>query len=137
MKILLVHLIALSMAASAGGQNLVGYSPKNIKNYMKENYPGHSLQTGVVNEAYKYLKYVDDEEVETLIFFLNERDICNAVKIICDNSLKSSKITDLDNRYTRTGISFWREERKGKKYVIELVNDQWFFTINIKEDIKK
>ncbi len=137
MKIFLVPVLAFLLSVSAFGQNLIGQSEKSIKKFMKENYPTHSLQTGVVNEAYKYLKYVDEEDAETMIFFLDNKMVCSAVKLVCDNSIKSSKITEMDAKYTRSGITSWREEKKGKRYLIELINDQWFFTINIKEDKKK
>ena len=82
----------------AQSQNLIGYKGKEIRKYMKENQ--HEMNyNNVVNSKFSYLKYSDNLENQTILFFLNRDSVCKNVRIICDSSLKTQKVKELNSLY--------------------------------------
>ena len=54
----------------------------------------------VVNSKFRYLKYSDNSENQTLLFFLNPDSVCKSVRMICDMSMKTRKIKEFNSHYT-------------------------------------
>lgn len=131
MKVVILFLLAVFYTSAIYSQNLVGFDEPEIKKYMKENRNEFKLQNDK-NNYFKYLKYVNNSNTETLIFFLSDKSVCSGIRLICDQSLKSQKLKELDLSYTKTGANVWAEKKKNKNYVIELTDEEWFFSINIK-----
>jgi len=129
-KVSLVILFFLSI--NLKGQNLIGSGEKEIRQYMSENLKSMTFQSFTNNNTFKYLKYTDNDETQTLLFFLNEQLVCKSVRIICDKSLKSEKIKEFNTLYTKTGESQWTESKNGKRYLIEIIYDDWTFNVTIK-----
>jgi hypothetical protein len=115
------------------GQNLIGLRGKEIRKYMKENRSEMNYNI-VVNNKFNYLKYSDNSENQTLLFFLNKDSVCREVRITCDHGLKAQKIKEYDSRYKKNGESSWIENRDGKNYDIELKDGKWSFVISIKPE---
>lgn len=131
MKAVILFLFILFFSSGIYGQNLIGSDEAEIKKYMKENRIEFKLQNDK-NNYFKYLKYVNNTNTETLIFFLSNKYICNGIRLICDQNLKNQKLKELDLSYTKEGSNLWSEKKKNKNYVIELTDEEWFFSINIK-----
>ena len=129
-KVSLVILFFLSI--NLKGQNLIGSGEKEIRQYMSENLKSMTFQSFTNNNTFKYLKYTDNDETQTLLFFLNEQLVCKSVRIICDKSLKSEKIKEFNTLYTKTGESQWTESKNGKRYLIEIKYDEWTFNVTFK-----
>ncbi len=119
---LLVFLLIVTCPVLSG-QNLVGYKAAYIKEYMKENEKAMKAEQ-VKNESYSYLKYTDSYERETALFFLDDDSVCNAIRLICDNSLRSSRVKEFDSTFKRTGDSEWTDTQKGKDYLIKISDGQ-------------
>jgi len=66
------------------------------------------------------------------LFFLNEQSICKSVRFVCDKSLKTEKTKELDSKYTKIGENQWVETKNGKKYLIEMKEEDWSFNVTIK-----
>jgi hypothetical protein len=118
-----------ALCIDLSGQNLIGYREKEIKKYMKENHKDFNFQNMVYNSTFKYLKYQDISEMQTVLFFLTADSVCKGVRLVCDKSLEAEKIKELNSKYTRTGNNSWTETRNGKKYVIELKEEEWSFNV--------
>jgi hypothetical protein len=114
-------------------QNFIGSSKDEIVKMMNEKNPGFSLDDGVVNNTYKYLKYVDKENEETWLFFLSDENICTHSKLMSDFSNLQTRKDELDKEYKPAGENKWIFINKGTTYIVELKKEEWFFTITIKK----
>jgi len=133
MKTILVSLlIAILISINLNGQNLIGSSEKDVRQYMADNRKEMTFQNFINNSTFKYLKYTNSDETLTLLFFLNEESVCKSVRLVCDKSLKAEEIKDFDSRCKRTGDNQWTETKNGKNYLIELKEEEWSFNITIK-----
>jgi hypothetical protein len=82
----LFSVLSLSVIRT-NGQNLIGYKYMEIKKYMKENHKEMSFNN-VSNSKFKYLKYSDSSDRQTLLFFLDSDSVCKSVRMICDFAVK-------------------------------------------------
>lgn len=132
MKILSLFSIFVFTCHFAIGQNLIGYSSRQIKKYMKEYRKEMNIEK-VINHKYKYLKYSDNTDTQTLLFFLSPDSVCLSVRMVCDVGMKAGKIKEFDAIYKRKGDKTWIDERNGKKYLIEFSDELWSSIFTIKQ----
>jgi hypothetical protein len=125
-------LLILLITVRLSGQNLIGYTARDIRLYMKENQKNFGDQSMVYNNTFKYLKYVDRNETQTILFFLTADSVCRSVRVICDNSLKDQKIKELNSNFRKTSETSWTDNKNGKKYLIELKNEELSFSVTIR-----
>ena len=57
----------------------------------------------VVNSKFSYLKYSDNLESQTILFFLNPDSVCKSVRIICDSSTEIAKGEEFNSSYIKKG----------------------------------
>lgn len=114
-------------------QNLIGLKGKEIRKYMKENRSEMNYNK-VVNSKFNYLKYSDNTENQTVLFFLDRDSVCKEVRITCDLSLKPQKVKEYDSLYKKNGENSWIEKREGKNYHIEMKDGKWSFVISIEAE---
>jgi hypothetical protein len=127
-------LVVLFMTFIAcSGQNLIGYSSKDITNYMSSD-KGDTHMDRVNNKIYRYLKFTDKYDTQTMLFFLNTDSVCNYIRIICNNSIRGVKVKELDSTFEKKGENFWIDKRSDKKYLIRLVDEEWSFTITMEPE---
>ena len=112
------------------GQNLIGYRYKDIRNYMSDNRREMNYNK-IVNTKYNYLKYTDNSDSQTLLFFLDNDSVCKSIRMICDIGLKTEKVNEFNSLYTRTGKDIWIERRNNKEYIVEIKDDKWSCIITI------
>lgn len=115
------------------GQNLIGYKAMDIQKYMKTNHTEMHYNS-VVNSKFSYLKFSDNLETQTVIFFLNKDSICRSVRIICDLNMKTTKVNELNSKYSKTGQNKWVDKHGGKKYNIDLEEGNWSCIISIEAE---
>jgi adenosylmethionine-8-amino-7-oxononanoate aminotransferase len=130
MKIITLSAALILTSIYAQSQNLIGYNPKEIQKYMKENHREMNYNN-VVNSKFSYLKYSDNLDNQTMLFFLNPDSVCRSVRIICDFSMKSQKIKELNSQYVKNGENKWIDRRDGKEYLIEIMEGKWSCVISI------
>jgi hypothetical protein len=112
MKIITLSAVLILSCVCNYGQNLIGFNEKEIMKYMKEN--RHDMNyNNVINSKFSYLKYSDSSENETLLFFLTPDSVCRSVRIICDETMKSIKIKELDSMFVKKGEYQWIEMMEG------------------------
>jgi hypothetical protein len=120
---------------SVSGQNLIGYREKEIRQYMRDKEKNMDFQKFTNNSTFKYLKYVDKDESQTLLFFLTGDSVCKSIRLVCDKSLKNQKTKEFDNIYKKDGEDVWTEIKEGKKYIIELKDDDYSLSITFRPGI--
>jgi len=130
MKIITLSAALMFTCIYAHSQNLIGYKEKEILKYMKENHSEMNYNN-VVNSKFTYLKYSDNSEDQTMLFFLNPDSVCRSVRIIYDISMKSQKVKELDSKYLKNGENKWIDKKAGKVYFIELMEGKWSCVISI------
>ena len=85
----------------------------------------------VTNNKFRYLKYSDSSENQTMLFFLNSDSVCKSVRIICALSMKTEKVKEFNSRYIKSGENRWIDKRNGKDYLIEIMDGKWSCVISI------
>ena len=133
MKFIILFATLFLTGIYANGQNLIGFNDKEIKIYMKENRKEMSLEN-VTNIKFKYLKYSDSYNNQTLIFFLNSDSVCKSVRMICDYSIKTEKVKEFNTIYKKNGENSWIDSHDGKDYLIEVIDGKWSYIINIEPE---
>ena len=114
-------------------QNLIGYKGKDILKYMKMN-RSEMNYNNVVNSKFRYLKYSDSSENQTILFFLNADSVCRSIRIVCDKNMMPSKLKELNSQYVKTGEKKWIDKHGGKSYIIEMVEGNWSCVISIESE---
>jgi hypothetical protein len=130
MRISFLLFLAVLSTLSLSGQNLIGYNRDEIVKYMKENHKDMNLNN-VVNNSFTYLKYSDNNDSETMLFFMGNDSVCTGIRIICDETARSGKIKEFDSAFKKTGNNIWLDSRNGKNYRIALSEDSWSYIFNI------
>ena len=98
---------------------------------MKEN-KVNMIFNKVRNDRYSYLKYTDNSDSQTLLFFLGADSTCRSIRIICDSDIKDEKIKEFNTIYKKKGENTWIDKRNGIDYLIELKDEEWSAIISIK-----
>lgn len=88
-----------------------------------------NLDNSSINKTYNYLKYVDYLGQQTILYFLDENNMCTASKWICDYSLLNEKRDYLNKEYEETGEDTWVYKDENEIYNIKLERENWFFAI--------
>jgi hypothetical protein len=133
MKIVTLSAFLILTCFCAQSQNLIGYKEKDIVKYMKVNRREMNYNN-VVNSKFSYLKYSDNQENQTLLFFLNPDSVCRSVRIICDATMKAEKEKEFNSLYIKKSENRWIDKRDGKDYIIEVNDGQWSCVISIEPD---
>jgi hypothetical protein len=134
MKITLLCSVLIVACSYASGQNLVGYNNTEIRKFMKENRKDMHFNK-VKNSMFSYLKYTDNTDSQTILFFLTNDSICKGVRVICDNSLSREKLQELDKNYKRIGENKWIDNHNGQSYLIRFKKEEWSCSITIEPEI--
>ncbi len=91
MKTAALFLILFVNCSYAFGQNLIGYNDAEIRKFMKQNRKDMNFNN-VKNSMFRYLKYSDSSDSQTILFFLTADSVCKGVRVICDNSMKPERL---------------------------------------------
>jgi hypothetical protein len=110
-------------------QNLIGYSGNDIRRFMTENRKDMHFNT-VRNSQFRYLKYSDSYDTQTLLFFLSPESVCSSIRLICDRALKTEKLKELDSKYVKLGKNMWLDSHGGREYLIQFTDEKWSCTIS-------
>ena len=131
------HILAVVLFSFLGsgalGQNLIGSNDMEIRRYMKDNHSEMNLNN-VTNDRFFYLKYSDNSDSQTLLFFLDRDSVCKSVRMICTPELKKSKESDFNMIYRKTGNNTWIDRKDGKDYLIRINDEEWACVITIEPD---
>jgi hypothetical protein len=130
MKILALCSFLIVISGLLSGQNLIGYNNNEIRKFMKENRKEMNF-SNVRNSTFSYLKYSDNADKQTILFFLAPDSVCKSIRLICDSTMKPEKLSELNAKYKNIGDDRWIDQHGGKNYLIELRDEKWSCTITI------
>jgi hypothetical protein len=133
MRIVILSSALVLICSYLQGQNLIGYKGKDILKYMKTN-RSEMNYNNVVNSKFSYLKYSDNLENQTILFFLNADSVCKSIRVVCDRNMKSLKVKELNSQYVKNGENKWVDKHGGKSYNIELAEGNWSCIISIESE---
>lgn len=91
----------------------------------------------VRNSMFSYLKYSDNYDRQTILFFLTPDSVCKSIRVICDSAMKPEKIKELDTKYKKISDYSWIDDHDGKKYLITFQDEKWSCSITIIQDKQK
>ena len=134
MKTAALFTFLMVASGSTFAQNLIGYNDAQIRNFMKQNRKDMHFNN-VKNTLFSYLKYSDNTDSQTILFFLTPDSVCKGVRVICENTMKPEKIKELDASYKRIGDDKWVDIHNGKNYLIKLKEEEWSCSITIEPEI--
>ncbi len=128
--IILVGLVML--ANSTNAQNYIDMTKEQVVENMRK-VKLDFMQSKVINQSYNYLKFQDPLGEQTILYFLNDDNICTMVKLMSHYVYLGQEIADLNQKYIADGDNKWKYNENGKNYAVELQKGQWFFSIIIKK----
>jgi hypothetical protein len=117
----------------SNSQNLIGYKYMDIKKYMKNNHKELSFNN-VSNSKYKYLKYTDSSDSQTMLFFLSSDSVCESIRMICNATRKEEKAKEFNSKYKKTDDNRWIGSYDGKEFIIKINDEKWYYIITIAPD---
>ena len=130
MKIFITAVIFILLLAEASGQNLIGYNYDEIRDHMRTNHR-NMLYNKVTNSKFNYLKYSDNTENQTILFFLDSDSVCRSIRMICDETARAQRIKEFNSLYKKRGENRWIDTREGNNYFIELKDEDWASVITV------
>jgi len=130
MKIITLLSFIIVMGSATYGQNLIGYNDYEIRKFMKENKSDMNFNK-VTNNKFIYLKYSDNSDSQTILFFLSPDSVCKNIRIICDKGLIPDKVKEFNTLYKKDGDNKWVDRHGRKDYLIEIKDEKWSSVITI------
>lgn len=130
-NLLIITALIISSIGIISAQNLIGKNVNEIRQTMKRVRPDFREDKSTINA--KSLKYIDKTKDNTLIFFLSENKICKYSKFMLDVSCAKNTVDTLTKSFKYTDNLTWLDKRNGKDYEIKLLNNEWYFTLQIYE----
>ncbi len=129
--IIIINLLLINclIVDDSHAQNFIGMDKEQIMQVMRETHKGYKLNTDDVNPYYKYLKFENKIDEITILFFLSKEDECTLVRKICDYSNINDVIAELNGKYKKSGKNTWTYSDKGKVYLVNLIEEEWYFTV--------
>ncbi len=131
-KLLLVLIVSI-ITISGYAQNFIGQYKQDIRQKVKEVYPGFYFDKEVENGKKSFLKYVNTFEEQTLLFILDEKGFCTSMARMYNTWQYSKVKRELDSKYQKKGSTTWLDSSNGKVYEIELKKGNWFITVIIRQ----
>ncbi len=123
--VLLVSIITLTGYA----QNFIGQYKQDIRQNVKQAYPGFNFDKEVENGNKSFLKYVNLFEEQTILFILDEKGYCTSMARMYNTWLFSQVKRELDSKYKIKDSLTWLDHSDGKDYEIVLKKGNWFITV--------
>jgi len=133
MKLFTFLIILFLALINCDGQNLIGFKSNEIKSFMSTNRKDMNMDK-VVNNSFRYLKYSDKYDTQTILFFLNPDSVCSYIRMICNKSIRSEKMKELDSTFTKSGDNIWTDKHSGRNFLVKLVDEEWSFTVTIETE---
>ncbi len=129
MKKIFIGLLSVFFVLPLLSQHFIGLHKDAVIKEVKANNKNFLIDNSTVNNTYKYLKYIDKNNDQTLLVFLSETDICTATKLMSDYSNLDIAKKDLNARCKKQGKDKWTYNVNGTVYLVKLKKEEWFFTI--------
>lgn len=125
----LLTVLFLAVALAGQGQSLIGLTKNQVEEIVRREYREFRKDDMVVRQQFNYLKYVDRRGNMTWILHFTDEDVCRISRLVCDYSEYDRKLEELSAAYRKTGESEWEYTLRGDTVQVELIREEWYFTI--------
>ena len=126
---LIICVIILGLGAMLNAQSVVGMSKEDVKEKVKKEHRNFRKDDSVIKQRFNYLKYVNGMRTRTWIIYFTDEDICKTSKLVCDYSEYNEELEKLNFAFEKTGESVWEYPVGMDTIQIELIKQEWYFTI--------
>ncbi|MFZ5941930.1 MAG: hypothetical protein ACOYXB_15285 [Bacteroidota bacterium] len=127
-----ILLMILMTGMQLNAQKVIGLSKDEVQALVKSSVKEFKLDKSITQQAFNYLKYVNDSQTKTWIIFFSEDDICTHTKTVCDYSEYDFVLDDLKKSCRNVADKTWEYKEDGKTFVITLEESDWYFTLREK-----
>lgn len=130
-----VLLLFISVCNRTDAQYLIGKHAKDIISIMKTDpeYRYLKLNTTDKNKSFKYLKYEDRINQITVLFFLDDNNNCKMIRMMYDYSNINDVLEKMDKELDKITDKKYECKIDGKTLTVDLKEDEWFFTVTVRE----
>lgn len=132
MRRFFVTLLLFCLYLSVDAQHLIGLNREQVKAGVKQYYKKFSLDESAINRTFKYMKFVEWNDDQTLLVFLDENDISTWTKFMSDYKYFDSELEKLNAQYNKTSETTWQYFAGGRMFEVKLEKGEWFFTLTTK-----
>lgn len=129
--------IVLVACLSLQAQHIIGLHKDQLVKEMGKLYPDFVQDKSSVNNTYKYLKYIDRTNEQTLLVFLTDDDVCKSTKLVSDYMNLLDVKSMLNKNYKPSGKDKWTYTLNGVTYLVTLKREKWFFSVFTSKKEKK
>jgi hypothetical protein len=129
MRRLLLTLALLVILVPAHAQEFIGMTGKKIRETMARENPGLIPDNSVRNDHFRYLKYHSEDDNETWLIFMNDRDRCHGIRITGSISGYDTAIKKLNEKYRPAGFNTWSYGAGRDLIIVRVKKDAWYFTV--------
>lgn len=129
MKLFNLFIICFLCSFYSYSQILIGYHEDDIVEYVEEKYPEFMLSTGSFSGTTNAVKFESQDGEKTLMFFLNDENICQYSKLMLDIDVFDQTVSTLNKKYKNIGENKWLTVKEGKEYVLSIEKTSWMFSI--------
>lgn len=132
-RILLTVFLSWTVIVMGTAQHLIGLKKADLMKTMRETQKTFMLDGSTRNENFRYIKYVDQINEETLYCMLSDNDVCVSTRLISDYANLDQTVNRLNKDYRRINCQTWSYKVGKSTYIITLAKAEWFFTLTTKK----
>jgi hypothetical protein len=136
-KKIIIGFLLLALFSAIQAQHIIGMHKDQLAKEMRKLYPDFVQDNSLVNNTYKYLKYIDKSNEQTLLVFLTDDDVCKSTKLISDYMNLLDVKNNLDKNYKPSGKDKWTYTVDKVTYLVTLKREKWFFSVFTSKKEKK
>jgi hypothetical protein len=129
MKRVIVFTFSILFVFPVTSQHLIGKTKEDVIREIKNHYPDFAIDNTSVNNTYKYIKYVDKINEQTMLVFLSDDNLCTATKLMSSYSNLPMVKQELTQKYKFVGNDKWEYTINGISYLAILKHEEWFFSV--------
>jgi hypothetical protein len=136
-KIVQILSLLFVVTTTVHSQHFIGLHSEAIQEIMNEQHSDFNQDNSFVNKSFNYLKYIDNLEQRTWLFFLDENDYCRSSKLVCDYVLLDEIMEELNKTYKKSGDLSWYYKQDDNTFSVTVKKEEWFFSILTKPKEEK
>ncbi len=124
-----ILLLTLFCGVNLAAQPVIGLTKDEVQSLIKHSFKEFKLDKSITQQAFNYLKYVNDSETKTWIIFFSDDDICTHTKTVCDYSEYDFVLDNLKKSCKKVSDGSWEYREDSKIYLITMEESDWYFTL--------
>ncbi len=108
---------------------LLGKNKNDVQTTMSKDFHDYTSNNFGISTNDNTLRYYNAKKDMTLIYYFNEKQECKHIKTLEDIESLNNRITELDKTFLKNGNLKWKTIQNGKKIDVELIKDEYNFSV--------